>query len=183
MLKKIGNFFKAIGRNWFAFLVIFIVLVFFYHQEIAIWLTIFSIFLFTISYIPSLFFKRKLMKFMKEYDKITDIIIAKKLKKSINKIRKKLFLLSKNQKRKKWLIGFLDNSYIFYNEKIIQNFIDLYNKGLGEKDILEELKIHFDINTRAEIKIIEKTLFEQKRLELRKEDAKSYREIHKFMPS
>jgi hypothetical protein len=120
---------------------------------------------------------------MKGYDKITDMIIAKKLKKSVKKVRKKLFLLSKNQKRKNWLIVFLDKVYIFYNEKIIQNFKDLYNKGLGEKEILEALKNHFDINTRAEIKIIEKTLFKHKRLDKREEDVKSYREIHKFMPS
>ncbi|MEJ2277191.1 MAG: hypothetical protein P8Y70_05490 [Candidatus Lokiarchaeota archaeon] len=90
---------------------------------------------------------------------------------------------TKNQKKKKWLIVFLDNAYIFYNEKVIQTFKELYEKGYGEKEILEEIKNHFNINTRAEIKVIENTLVNQKRLGMREEPIKSYREIHKFMPN
>lgn len=183
MLKKTGYFFRAIGRNWFSFLVFFIVFIFFYNQILGIWLTILTIIIFTLSYIPSLFFKKKLITFMKGFDVINDISIAKRLKRQITKIRKKMFLISKNQKKKKWLIVFLDNAYIFYNEKVIQTFKELYEKGYGEKEILEEIKNHFNINTRAEIKVIENTLVNQKRLGMREEPIKSYREIHKFMPN
>ena len=62
------------------------------------------IILFTLSYIPSLSFKNKLLNYMKDYHIITDADISKRLMRPLEKIREQLFILFKKQKGKKWLI-------------------------------------------------------------------------------
>lgn len=101
---------------------------------------------------------------MKQHYILNDDNIAQKLMRPLQEVRKKLFILSKDQKKKKWLIIFLNKRYILYNEQTIEKFKELYFKGYSEKEILENLKKQINIKTRAEIKAIENTLINQNRL-------------------
>ena len=101
---------------------------------------------------------------MKQHYILNDDNIAQKLMCPLQEVRKKLFILSKDQKKKKWLIIFLNKRYILYNEHTIEKFKELYFKGYSEKEILENLKKQINIRTRAEIKAIENTLINQNRL-------------------
>jgi hypothetical protein len=125
------------------------------------------IILFTLSYIPYLSFKKKFIRAIEEYDTITDVEISKRLMRPLDKIKEKMYILSKNQKRKKWLITFLSNRYIFYNSDTIQKFNELYDKGYGEKQILRRLQKDFNVKTRAEIKVIKDTLIDFNRIKKR----------------
>ncbi len=173
MPSVIKKFFKSIGRYWFLLSIVIILVIFSYNQEVAIWLTLILLILLTLSYIPSMSFKKKFIQAMRDYDVITDSEISKKLMRPLNYIREQMFILFKNQKRKKWLIILLNNRYIFYNFIAIQKFKELYDKGYGEKQILENLQNELDIKTRAEIKAIEDTLIHLKRLKKRKLSAKT----------
>jgi hypothetical protein len=62
---------------------------------------------------------------------------------------------------------------------VIKRFKVFYNKGLGEKEILEQLK-NIEINTRAEIKAIEDTLINNDRLKGRKVSVKEYRDKKRY---
>ena len=180
MPKKYVVFFKTIGRSWFLFLVVAIIIVAFYFPIIAIWMTVITLVLFLMSYIPPFFFKNKLYKFMKKYPKIDDINISKRLEKSLEKIQDQMYKLSQNQEKKKWLIVFLDKHYIFYNQEIIQKFKENYNKGLSEKEILDNLK-DYKIETRSEIKNITTALIKVNRLNEREISVKEHRDKQRFM--
>jgi len=171
---------KTIGRKWFLFLVIAILIVFIIDQLVAIIMTITSIVLFVLSYIPTLFFNKKLKKFLSENNTIEDKMVAKKLKRTLPQIQEKMHILSKKQNKKNWLIIFTNKHYIFYNEKIVEKFREYYTQGLGEKEILEKLK-NSDIKTKAEIKAIEDTLVENSRLEAREVSVKEYRDKKRFL--
>jgi len=86
------------------------------------------------------------------------------LKRPLEDVRNILFSLSKNQKKKKWLIVFLNTRYFFLNENAVENFKQLYYMGYNEKKILEHLQRSTRIKSRAEVKAIELTLTNQKRL-------------------
>jgi hypothetical protein len=118
---------------------------------------------------------------MRKNNKIVDVLIAKRLSRPIDEVREKMFVLSRNQKKKNWLIVFLDNRYIFYGKDVIHQFKDLYNRGFGEKEILENLNRSLEINTRAEIKTIEETLINQKRLDKREKLIKKRSDMHRFI--
>ena len=167
MPKFIKKFFKSIGRSWFILSIVIILVIFFYNQEVAIWLTLILLILVSLSYIPSFSFKKKFIQAMRDYDVITDAEISKKLMRPLNYIREQMFILFKNQKRKKWLIILLNNRYIFYNFIAIQKFKEFYDQGYGEKQILENLQKELNIKTRAEVKAIEDTLIHLKRIKKR----------------
>ncbi len=177
-----GKFVKAlktIGRKWFIFLIAVIIIIFFFEQIAAIIITIITIILFGISYVPTLMFSKKLNKFLSNINVIEDKSVARRLKRPLSQIQEKMYKLSKNQDEKDWLITFYNGHYSFYNEKVIKKFKIFYNKGLGEKEILEQLK-NFEINTRAEIKAIEDTLINNNRLEGRKISVKEYRDKKRY---
>ena len=142
-------------------------------------MTVITIIIFTLSYIPTLFFNKKLKKFLSDYSSIEDKMVARKLKRSLPKIQEKLYKLSKKQSKKNWLIIFTNRHYIFYNEEIVEKFREYYTKGLGEKEILEKFK-KSDIKTRDEIKAIEETLVDNSRLEVREVSVKEYRDKQRF---
>ena len=142
-------------------------------------MTIITIVLFTLSYIPTMFFNKKLKNFLMHYNSIEDKLVARKLQHPLPQIQEKMHNLSKKQDKKKWLIVFMNRHYIFYNEETIRKFRVYYTKGLGEKEILEKLK-KSDIKTRAEIKAIEETLVENSRLEAREVSVKEYRDKKRF---
>ena len=177
---KFVKILKTIGRKWFIFLVAVILIVFFFNQLAAIIITIITISLFALSYVPTLLFHKKLDKFLNEVDSIEDKTVARKLKRPLTQIQGKMYKLSKEQSKKSSLITFINGHYIFYNEKVITNFKAYYNKGLGEKEVLEKLK-KFDIKTRTEIKIIEETLIKHNRLEERKVSVKEYRDKQRYL--
>ncbi|MFX0076212.1 MAG: hypothetical protein ACFE96_12270 [Candidatus Hermodarchaeota archaeon] len=118
-----------------------------------------------IIYMISLSSKRRLLKIIREYPIISDKEISRLVERPIEDIRNTLFSLSKNQKNRKWLVVFLNNRYIFLNEKAVQNYKELYHMGYNEKKILEHLQRHTRIRSRAEVKAIELTLASQNRLD------------------
>jgi len=105
-----------------------------------------------------------MLKIIQTYPVINDKEISNKLERPLEDVRSTLFSLSKNQKKKKWLIVFLNNRYIFLNEQAVENFRELYQMGYNEKKILENLQRSTRIRSRAEVKAIEITLANQKRL-------------------
>ena len=177
-----GKFVKAlktIGRRWFIFLIIAILIVFIFNQIAAIILVIITIVLFGLSYIPTLLFSKKLNKFLNNIDFIDDKSVSRNLKRPLALIQEKMYKISKNQSNKDWLITYCNGHYSFYNEKIINKFKELYNKGLGEKEILEKLR-NFEINTRVEIKSIRDALINFDRLEDRAVSVKEYRDKKRY---
>ncbi|MFX1343859.1 MAG: hypothetical protein ACFFBC_00760 [Promethearchaeota archaeon] len=179
MPKKYIVFFKSIGRRWFLILVIIIVIIAFFNPIAAIWMAGITLVMFLLSFIPRLFFKNKLNRFMKKYYKIEDELIARKLNKPINKIRDEMFELSQNQEKKKWLIVFLNKQYICYHENTINAFKEIYNKGYSEKEMLDNLK-DYKINTRQEIKAIQDTLVKLDRLNEREISVKEHKDKQRF---
>jgi hypothetical protein len=171
---------KTIWRHWFWILIIIIIILAVYREYLAaIILTVIFIVFFLFSYIPALFFKGRLTRFMKKYYRIEDIIVAKKLKKKINKIREKMFNLSQKQEKKSWLIAFLNKQYIYYHEQTIAKFIELYNKGFTEKEIFEGL-LEFELKTRAEVKVITDNLIKLNRLSDREISVKEHKKKQRF---
>lgn len=136
--------------------------------------------LFLLSFIPELFFKNKLHKFLKKYYKIEDELVARKFNKPLKKIREALFELSQNQEKKDWLITFLNKQYVFYHQETIEKYREVYNKGYSEKEILDNLK-NYKVNTRAEIKIIKETLIKLDRLSEREISVKEHKEKQRFL--
>ncbi|MFW9946188.1 MAG: hypothetical protein ACFFDX_05095 [Candidatus Odinarchaeota archaeon] len=156
---------RRILRNSLFYIILFVLLyIFFLNREIGLLLSALFLTGFIISYIPSLSSKRRLIKVLNQYDKIEDKVIAKKLDRSISKIRSQMHNLSKRQKHKKWLIVFLNKRYIYYSQDTIEKFLYLYENGLHEKKILETMKKKSELKTRAEIKAIEDALTINKRL-------------------
>jgi hypothetical protein len=169
MPKKYIVFLKTIWRSWFLILVAIIIILAIYNPPAAIILTIITIILFVLSYIPSFFFKNRLLRFLKKYYRIEESDIIREFGKDRNKIRKILFEMSQNQQNRNWLIILLNSNYIFYHSDLVEKFKTLYNKGSGEKEIYETLK-KIDIETRAEIKAIEDTLKRNQRLDAGKQN-------------
>jgi hypothetical protein len=179
MPKKYVVFLKTIGRKWFFFLVILIIIIAFFNLITAIWMAGITLALFVVSYIPRLFFRNKLHRFIKGFYKIEDELISRKLKKSLEKVREEMFELSQNQSNKKWLIVFLNKQYIFYHQKTVQAFKEVYNKGYTEKEILDNLK-DYKVTTRVEIKALKDTLIKLKRLSDREVSVKEHKEKQRF---
>lgn len=170
MPKKYIVFLKTIWRSWFLILVIIIIVLAIYNPLAAIILTIITIALFILSYIPSFFFKSRVLRFLKKYYRIEESDMIKEFGKDKKKIRKSLFELSQSQENRDWLIILLNNKYIFYHRDLIDKFKELYHQGYGEKEIFDMLK-KVDINKRIEIKKIEETLKKNQRLKLESEDS------------
>ncbi len=178
MPKKWKVVIKTIGRKWFIILIVIIIIVAIYNPIAAIWMSGITLALFLLSFIPELFFKNKLHKFLKKYYKIEDELIARKFNKPLKKIRDALFELSQNQEKKGWLITYY-KQYIFYHQKTIHKFIEFYNKGFNEKEILDNLK-DYKLAQRAEIKVIKETLIKLDRLSEREISIKEHKEKQRF---
>jgi len=179
MFQKLLLIFKSIGRKWFLFFILIILLIFLINPEFAIWMTIITLILYIASFVPNLFFSNRFTRYIKKFHSIEDKAIAKKFNKSLRIIQEKLFDLSQNQEKKNWVIIYLNKQYIVYNEEIVKKFKDLYNSGLGEKEILESLQ-SLGIKTRAEVKAITDTLIKYNKLEDREISVKAYREEQRF---
>jgi CMP-2-keto-3-deoxyoctulosonic acid synthetase len=116
---------------------------------------------------------------MNQYYRIDDKTIARYFKKNLIKIQNKMYTLAQKQANKSYLIVFLNKHYIFYHMDTIEKFIELYNQGFGDKEMLEKLK-EFEVNTRAEVKIILDTLLKLDRLKDRQISVKERRYKQRF---
>ncbi|MFX1566994.1 MAG: hypothetical protein ACFFCV_01355 [Promethearchaeota archaeon] len=141
-----------------------IILVFIFNQLIAIILACIFFLIYLISYSINSSSKGRLLGLIDSYLIISDNEIANKLQRSLEDVRKILYRLSKSQKNKKWLVVFLNNRYIFLNEKGVEHFLQFYEQGLNEKKILESLQNVMKINSRAEVRAIQNTLSDLNRL-------------------
>lgn len=164
MFRNYKNILKLISKYGFILIIVIIVIIFIFNRAVAIWFTLVLILLFSLWYLPTLTFKGKIVRLIKENSTIADDDLSKILRRPIEEIREEISKISKNQKRKKWLIVFLNERYVSYNKETIKKFIELYLKGFNEKEIHENLKKQVNIRTRAEIKAIENTLNNQHRL-------------------
>jgi len=161
----ISKFIKHLKTSiFFITLGIILIIYIYYNQLWGIYLASIVFVVFLISFLISLSSKKRLLKIIREYPIISDKEISNKLKRPLEDVRNILFSLSKNQKKKKWLIVFLNTRYIFLNESAVENFTQLYYMGYNEKKILEHLQRNTRIKSRAEVKAIELTLTHQKRL-------------------
>jgi Ca2+/Na+ antiporter len=154
-IAKIISFYLTIG---------IIFLIFLFNQILGIWLAGSFFIIYFVYYLITLSSKRRTLKEMQDYLIIYDKEVAEKLQRPLDDIRKAMSSLSKHQKKKKWLIVFLNNRYIFLNEKGVENFKQLYNRGFNEKKILENLQQEMKIKSRAEINAIITTLISHERL-------------------
>ncbi len=179
MPKKYIVIIKTIGRKWFLFLVAIILIVAIYDVIVAIWMLGITLILFLLSYVPRILFKRKLKSFLNRYYKIEDELIARKFKKPLQKIQDEMFELSQQQEKRNWLIVFLNKQYVFYHDKTISKFKEVYNKGFTEKEILDNLK-DYKVTTRLEIKVIKENLVKLNRLSEREISVKEHKDKLRF---
>ena len=148
-----------------SFIIIAIFVIFIFNRLLAIWITITLLSIALLVYLFSLPFKKKLIRAMQKHFRISDMDIAAELKQPIERIKKILNKLYKNKKKRWGLVIFLNNRYIFYNNDSVNRLVELYNNGLKEKEILEQLKETIGLKTRAEVKAIEDTLTDHKKIE------------------
>jgi len=199
MPNKIVILLKRIAKLWFIILVIAILIIYLYYPTHAIWITVISIIIIVLSFIPGLYFRVRLVRFMKEYYRIDDRTIAKYFRKPLRKIQNKMFSLSQKHEgknwlnrflkresepslkleKKKWLIIFYNKQYIFYHMETIEEIKKLYEKGYGDKEMIEDLT-KYEIKSREEIKAIIEALIKYKRLSEREVTVKERREKKRF---
>ncbi|MFX1502153.1 MAG: hypothetical protein ACFFDH_14410 [Promethearchaeota archaeon] len=179
MPKKWKVFFITIGRYWFMFLILIIIIVAIYNPLAAVWMSGITLILFILSFIPEILSHKKLRKFLNKFYKIEDELVARKFNRPLKKIQAELFNISQKQGNKGWLITFLNKQYVFYHEKTIEKYIEVYNKGFTEKEILDNLK-EFKITTRAEVKAIKDTLIKLNRLHEREITVKEHKDKQRF---
>ena len=159
----------SIYINYLKKFIIYIVLgvtliLYFYNQLVGIFLAGLLLVVYLFSLLISLSSKRRVLKIIQKYSSISDKEISNKLERPLDDVRNILSSLSKNQKKKKWLIVFLSNRYIFLNESAVENFKQLHHMGYNEKKKLEHLQRNTRIKSRAEVKAIEIALTNQNRL-------------------
>ena len=185
MPKKYVIFYKRILRLWFLFLIAGILIAAYIEYERfqrfygAIIITIISLVILVVLYLRSLNFNRKLLRLMKTYYRIDDKTIARKMGSPLQKIREKMFNLSQKQAKKNWLIIFINKQYFFYHQQTIDGFMELYGKGYGDKELLEELN-EFELESKAEIKLITETLIKYERLSDREISVEERRKQERF---
>ncbi len=136
---------------------------FIFNQILAILITVALLSIALIVYLISLSFKKKLIRSMERHLRIIDMDIALELDEPIEKIRKTLDKLLKNQKSRWGLLIFLNNRYIYYNNFSVDRLLELFDHDLKEKEILEQLRDSIGIRTRAEVKVIKDTLINHKK--------------------
>ncbi|MFX0007689.1 MAG: hypothetical protein ACFFA7_16995 [Promethearchaeota archaeon] len=164
ILKNIFKFFKTFTKIIFYPFLIITIIIFIFNQILGILLAVIFFLLYFLSYLITLSSKKRLLASIQSYSLINDTEISEKLKRPVEDIRKILSSLSKHQKRKNWLVVFLNKRYIFLNENGVENYKQLHMLGYNEKKILEELQPEMNIRSRAEVKAIEITLANLNRL-------------------
>jgi MFS superfamily sulfate permease-like transporter len=148
----------------FYLILVVIVLIFIFDQIVAIVVGCIFFLIYLISYSINLSSKKRLLRLIENNLIISDQEIADKIQSPLDEVRKTLSRLAKNQKKKEWLVVFLNNRYIFLNEEGVEKFKHYYEQGFNEKNILESLKNEMNINSRAEVRAIQVTLTDLNRL-------------------
>lgn len=164
MVEAIFNIINLVKRFLFYGLLGILIIVFFLNRILGLWLSGLFFLGYFISYLITLSSKRRLLRSIRGYLIISDVEIAKKLKRPVEDIRRILFSMSRNQKKKDWLIVHLNKRYLFLNGQAVKHFELLYYKGYNEKKILENLQHKMRIKSRAEVKAIVTALTNQNRL-------------------
>jgi hypothetical protein len=164
VLKNISRFLDILKKIIFYPIIVVIIIIFIFNQILGILLASIFFLVYVASYLVTLSDKRRLLTLMQEYAIISDTEISERFNRPLDDIRRILSSLSKNQKKKKWLVVFLNKRYIFLNEDGVNIFKQVYAKGYNEKKILETLGPKMNIRTRAEVKAIELTLINNERL-------------------
>ena len=157
-------FVGIIKKIYFYLVLVVALIIFLYNQILALWLATFIFIIYFSVFFITVSSKKNLLKSLQEYLLISDTEIAKKLQRRVDDIRRDLFSLAKNQKKKKWLIVYLNKRYLFLNMQAVEIFIQLYSRGFNEKQIFENLQPRMKIKSRAEVKAIQNTLANQNRL-------------------
>ncbi|MFX1497775.1 MAG: hypothetical protein ACFFBH_09630 [Promethearchaeota archaeon] len=102
---------------------------------------------------------------MRDYKVIEDRAIAQELNQSLQEVKTTMQNLINKQDKKKWAIISVNDHYIFFNEKVITDFIILYKQGRNEKEIFNSLNEEEEIfKSRREIKILEDELMRQHKI-------------------
>lgn len=161
------SFLEILKTYWYLIIIGIIFALFLFFPPVAIIITVFFLVAIVLAYIPSFSASSRLIKYMSDYSTIEDAAIAHKLVIPLEEVQKKMVKLSKNQKKKKWLIVHLNARYIYYNENTIVTYRQLYYRGYTDRRIFEEMKRFTSIRTRSEIKAIELELIKHGRLEKR----------------
>lgn len=104
---------------------------------------------------------------MNNYQIIEDRQISEEMAVPLEDIRKYMRIIGKKQKKRHWIVVYIKSRCVFYNVNLIDEFIELYNAGLNEKNIFNTLNQNFPIKSRAEIKAIEDNLIEQGKINKR----------------
>jgi hypothetical protein len=165
VLKNISKVINILKKIVFYPIFVIIIIVFIFNQLLGLLFAGIFFILYFLSYLITLSSKRKVLTLMLEYPLVSDTEISEKLNRPVEDIRRVLSSLSKNQRKKKWLIVFLSKRYIFLNENGVEIFKQVHNQGYNEKKILETLQPKMNIRSRAEVKAIETTLANYDRLE------------------
>jgi hypothetical protein len=165
VLKNISKALDIIKKIIFYPVFLTIIIIFIFNQILGLILAGIFFFTYFLSYLITLSSKRKVLTLMLEYLLVSDTEISEKLNRPIEDIRRVLSSLSRNQKKKKWLLVFLNKRYIFLNENGVEIFKQVHKQGYSEKKILETLKPKMNIRSRAEVKAIETTLADYDRLD------------------
>ncbi len=165
VLKSLSKVIDILKKILFYPIFVIIIIVFIFNQLIGLVLAGIFFFAYFISYLITLSSKRKILGLMQEYLFVSDTEISEKLNRPVEDIRRALSSLSKNQRKKRWLIVFLSKRYIFLNENGVEIFKQVHNQGYNEKKILETLKPKMKIRSRAEVKAIQITLANYNRLD------------------
>ncbi len=165
VLKNISKVIDILKKILFYPIFVIIIIVFIFNQILGLWLAGIFFLICFVSYLVTLSSKRKVLTLMQEYLLVNDTEISEKLNRPVEDIRRILSSLSNNQKKKKWLIVFLNKRYLFLNENGVKIFKQVYEGGYNEKKILETLQPKMNIRSRAEVKAIEKTLANYNRLD------------------
>ena len=160
----ISKLLNLVKHYIFYVVLLIIVLIFFIDRISGIWLAGSFFVIYFLSYLISHSSKRRLIRSIRNYLIISDKEIAAKLNRPLEDIKSTLFSLSKNQRKKKWLIVYLNQRYLFLNDQAVKHFELLYYKGYNEKRMLESLQHKMRIKSRAEVKAIVTTLTDQNRI-------------------
>jgi hypothetical protein len=108
-------------------------------------------------------------KFMIMYKVIEDRAVSQELNCSLQQVKNSMQKLIRKQDKKRWVIIPINDHYIFFNDIVINDFINLYKNGHNEKQIFESINRNEEIfKSRREVKILEDELMRQRRIFKRK---------------
>ncbi|MHA1896711.1 MAG: hypothetical protein ACTSU2_04870 [Promethearchaeota archaeon] len=142
-IRNIGNFLK---RSWFSLSIIIVLLIYFLvDYKLAVLILLIEIIILAIEIVVDRTSARRFIKFLERFRKISDIEIARRKRKDLDTVRKKLNKLQGSNKLRGLLLYF-DGKYYYYNQKtteILKHI--LVDQGVSTPEALRLLgKYGFD---------------------------------------